>query len=304
MQRHVRRIVVFTVPAALAFLGTFLFAQAQPAPNQPAPMRKAGGAQPARVVRFVELVNEPINTADYQGPNLTLRDFLTNLNEYIEKRLQPNLAIVVDFEAFKNENPDAYKEESDLYDVKVRIPTATKWLPLVTMLRKALDHIPTNNATFIIRRGKVEVTTTARATPLALAQEKVVIAFDRRPLAEAVQELSEITGASIVIDPRTGDKRDLPVTAVFLNDVSLKTALTMLADMAGLKAVMLEQGLYVTTPENAVVLGKEFKARQREELWRREKGLPEPGGPVSPGGRRAEAAAALLPPAGRLPTAE
>ena len=161
-----------------------------------------------------------------------------------------------------------------------------------TVLHIALSKIPTNNATFLCRRGMIEITTTKRAAPLFLANEKVIIAFQRRSLAQAVQELSEITGASITIDARVGDIRAAPITATFLGEVSLRTALSQMADMVGLKVVMLEEGLYVTTPGNADVWRKEQKARQEEQLWRRQKGLPEPGEIAPPPGLSGKAAAA------------
>jgi hypothetical protein len=204
----------------------------------------------------------------------------------------PEVPILVDFEAFKEDTPDAYKEESDLYDVRVKMPALPKRLPAATILRMALGHLPTRNATFIVRRGAIEITTLTQAAPQNLARQKVAAMFDRRPLTEAVQELSNITGASINIDPRIGEKRDTPVTATFAHDVSLVTALNQLADMAGVKALFLDEGLYVTTAENAEALRRERKALQREELWRKRKGLPNPGDVVPEPQRNASAGAA------------
>jgi hypothetical protein len=102
----------------------------------------------------------------------------------------------------------------------------------------------------------------------------VFAAFDRQPLVEALQELSASTGVTIVLDPRASseeDRRTHLVTAT-LNGVPLETAVRLLADMNDLKAVVVDQVLYVTTKTNARQL-------EAEEL-RRQHGLPPPGAPI------------------------
>jgi hypothetical protein len=239
-------------------------------------MPKKATKAPTRGQALVNLLNEPIDSQNFQAPGLTFRDFLRLLDQQIVN-FTPEVPILVDFAAFQQEIPDAYKEESDLYDLRVRIPAFPKRLPAATVLRLALGQFPTRNATYLIRRGAIEITTLTQAAPLNLARQKVSAVFDRRPLTEAVQELSNITGASINIDPHIGDKGDTLVTATFAYDVSLKTALNQLTDMAGVKALFLDEGLYVTTAEHAEALHKERKALQREELWRMRKRLPNPG---------------------------
>jgi hypothetical protein len=291
MQQHVGRVFACVVAATVIFLGGLMFAQGQPGAKQPAQTEKGPGASVLRRTPWlVEIRNQPIDTKDFQAPNMTVAEFLKILNGWL-KNWDPDIAILVDVEAFKKETPDVYTKESDWYDQRVKIPAEPRRLNAVTLLRTALDQLPTKNATFVLRRGLFEITTTARATPHALAQEKVLAAFERVPLAVAVEELSLITGASVVFDPRVGDKRNTAVTATFLNDVSLRTALGMMADMADLRVVMLEQGLYLTTPEHADALRKEQKARQEEQLWRKQMELPEPGETAPSSGKRDRAAA-------------
>jgi hypothetical protein len=208
---------------------------------------------------------------------MSLKEFLGFLEDSLQKR-GLEIPILVDFRAFKEEAPDAFAEESDLYDLRVKVPGAPSQLTLGAALRVVLAQIPTDNATFVVRRGVIHVTTVTHAAPRNLVAEKVDVVFERRPLAAAVQELSELTGASINIDPRIGDKRYAPITATYANDVSVQTALSQLADMVGGQVILLEEGLYITTAEHAEALRKEAlrkerKALHREKLWRKRNGL-------------------------------
>jgi hypothetical protein len=71
--------------------------------------------------------------------------------------------------------------------------------------------------------------------------------------------LADNTGISYAIDPRVKDKAETRVTAFFGNDMSLGGALRILVDMAGLKMVDMQSGLYITSPANAQTLEKELR---------------------------------------------
>lgn len=101
-------------------------------------------------------------------------------------------------------------------------------------------------------------TTLKQASPELVLQRKVSAAFVERPLRDALRELSDLTGASVIMDARAIDKLKTPVTATFHNDTSLGAALQMLAAMADLKLLVLENGLYVTTPQNAKIIRQEL----------------------------------------------
>jgi hypothetical protein len=75
--------------------------------------------------------------------------------------------------------------------------------------------------------------------------------FEKRPLEDALRELSELTDVSVVLDAsRAKETARLPVTATFKN-VAVDTAVRLLADLAELKMVRVDNVLYVTTAENA-----------------------------------------------------
>src|SRR5262249_3903650 len=90
----------------------------------------------------------------------------------------------------------------------------------------------------------------------------VDVNFNKRPLAEALTELSELSGLSIVLDARGQADSNFTVTADFRN-VPVRDAVRVLADMAGMKSVVMDNRLYVTSTRNAEHLHKE-KERQRE----------------------------------------
>ena len=77
--------------------------------------------------------------------------------------------------------------------------------------------------------------------------------FEEQPLKLALRSVSNKTGSNIVLDPRAGEKAQTAVTARLMN-VPVDTAVRILADMADLQVVRLDNVLYVTTRENAARL--------------------------------------------------
>ncbi len=153
------------------------------------------------------------------------------------------LALFVDEPAFREENPDA----PNVYDSEVKFRPFPRRLTFRDALTFALSKVPTKNATFLVRRGCLEITTQERAAPHRLLQERITANFDKRPLAEALDELSDMTGATLVLDPRVGDKARTPITVVFRNSISLEAAVRLLAEMAGLHARLDENDVFFIT---------------------------------------------------------
>jgi hypothetical protein len=101
----------------------------------------------------------------------------------------------------------------------------------------------------------------AAAAPAAVRVRPMLplvhLAFEEKPLDEALAELTAATGVSIVLDrKRVGDQARAPVSGQFLN-TPLDTAARLLANAAELSVVLLDNVLVVTTPENAKALGRE-----------------------------------------------
>lgn len=166
-----------------------------------------------------------------------------------------DLTILVDDPAFRR--ADA---KFDVHEERIVMPKLTN-VALGTALRLMLDQVSGPGATFLTRGDHLLVVPLVEATPEKLLRRRIAAVFDGEPLADALKELGDRTGASLILDVRASEKAIAGVTAVFRNDVSLETAVRLLADMAGLKAVRVGEGLYITTRENANVLQADEEKR-------------------------------------------
>jgi type II secretory pathway component HofQ len=88
--------------------------------------------------------------------------------------------------------------------------------------------------------------------------------FDRRPLAEALHELADQSGINVVLDARAGEKARTEVTAT-LSHVPVDTAVQVLADMADLKSMAIDNVIYVTSKANAKTLQRELEHQRTGE---------------------------------------
>lgn len=153
-----------------------------------------------------------------------------------------DVRIIVFSEAFLAEDELA----ADPVETMVKFPAYPKKMPVSTILRLALSQVPSRNATFLIREGQIEITTHNAARPETLLGYPVTAGFSETPLKNAIEELSELSGATILIDPRIGDKARAPVTAVFTNNITLEAAVRLLAEMADLQAEVRDNVLFIT----------------------------------------------------------
>jgi transposase len=83
----------------------------------------------------------------------------------------------------------------------------------------------------------------------------------KEPLKAALKQIGEDSQLSIVLDAGIGEKGGTVVTADLAN-VPIDTAVLVLADQAGLKSVLLDNVLYVTTKEKAKSLQQEYRRRR------------------------------------------
>jgi hypothetical protein len=225
----------------------------------PKKARTRGEQDSLRLSEILGLLNAQLDMNGFQQP-MKLREALGLLHESAEK-MGTKLPVLVDVEAFREDNPDA----EDVQDTDIFFPLHPKKMPFASALRVALSQVKTRNATFLVRRGIVEITTVNRANLGRLLQERIFAEFDKRPLGEVFEELSVQTGASVLVDDRQADKLQTLITARFRNDVTLEDALTIVSDHAGLKIVRFPSALYVTSPDNARVLEAEKRTTPRKK---------------------------------------
>lgn len=223
-----RRIAAIAVLAfAVSFLANKALAQPKTAAKEPT-FRTISDA-----------LETSFETKDLQE-KVKFRDFL----EIFGMKLGGKAPIVVDREAFQVElgadAPDPLEEEVAL----PRVPTRLKG---ERALRIVLGQLGKGTATYLIRNGLIEITTAKAAAPETLLGYPITARFEKKPLDEAIESLCEMSGATIIIDTRVGDKSRTPVSATFRNSIALDGAVRLLAEMADLQVDVQENVLFITS---------------------------------------------------------
>jgi hypothetical protein len=257
MIRHVTRFGLPVLVLVMVFLAGATIGQTDPTPKraQPGVDKKAG--KPTDQTRaLLSLMYQEVDVKPLQAPH-SLRESLQLLSDAVAAKGK-ELPIVIDVQAFKDENPEA----PDIHETQIRFPTFPRRMTLVNALRLALAQVPTRNATFLIRGDVIEITTFTEASNERLLGKRVSLTFDRVRLRDALDKLSAETGLSVIVDNRVGPKADMSVTALFRNDVTMEAALRLLVDMADLKLLIISDVVYITTPTHAKTLMEEEAKRQ------------------------------------------
>jgi hypothetical protein len=235
------------------------------------PNATRAGDSAVEAKRAVEVRKKLDATIDFSG----IEDPDTKVGEVLQLILGRN-GIKYEFneQAFRDEQLDDLASKP----LGREIPKESN-VPIATILRRILARIPTpSGTTFAVRGGVVEITTRRFASPSSWQRYRewqsegryegnpifppvVTIAFDKRDLQDALQEIADATSVNIVLDARSKEKGKTPITAT-LRDAAVDTVVQLLADMADLEAVTVDDILYVTTKENAK------KQRQAQEKAR------------------------------------
>jgi RNA polymerase sigma factor (sigma-70 family) len=237
----------------------------KPREDAPAPKPKADEAAAdagvdavTRLKSWREQLTKPLNFDGIDDPRITLQDALDKLGD----RFHINFEI----------NEGAFGLDN-LKDVG-RTPIAEgKPIPpmrnttLATLLRIILARVPSpSGAVYILRPDSVEITTTAALYPeLGIARNipgalpvipLVWDVFDEAPISKALMRVTEQTSFSVIVDSSVKERVKVNVTAQF-NNVPVDTAVRLLANMAELSMVKLDNVFYLTTPEKAKRLREE-----------------------------------------------
>jgi hypothetical protein len=261
-----RGVVVLAVVGLLAAAGDEpkpkpVEAVAAPAGSPDTPPRSGEEAPLTESVRIRKLLNQPTDKIrNGIDPGQTLKDVL----DFVSR--SHGLTFRVEHAAFRAEGQDGMEERQ-----LARGLPATRNLTLATVLNELLSQVEPP-AAFIVRRYHVAVVPMSHTLAEYTMREPVYADFDKLPLQDALKELAEQTGSPVLLDARrAGEKAKTPVTAT-LQNVSLGTAVQLLANMAELKAVLVDNTIYVTTEQNAAKLEEEETAK------------PVPHGPPPGGG--------------------
>ncbi len=129
-----------------------------------------------------KMLLEMIPTKNFEGVT-TIKDAIEMLSDSVARKNNgQELPILIDSNAFKEENADA----PDLYEAPLKFPKYPKVMSAATALRIILSFAPTNNATYLIRRSYIEVTTLDR-----MIREKVLRVY---PVGDLVIPISQTGG--------------------------------------------------------------------------------------------------------------
>jgi RNA polymerase sigma factor (sigma-70 family) len=240
--------------------------KAEVAASAPTAPESAKPAPPAKAIDARQALAKTIDYSGADDPNTRLQDLLAELaKDY-------NLSFIVNDRAF---------ETDGIKDV-LNAPMVTDGMPmprmnrvsLSTVLKKILSRVPNVEATFVVRRDHIEITTAnaVREEVGLPAMEpglrpKIVLlplataSFDKTPLEDALKELSTSTGFNIVLDSAKLERAQPTVTAN-LQNVPVNTAVRMLAEMVDMRAVLIDNVLFVTATPTAERMQKEQDKRK------------------------------------------
>jgi hypothetical protein len=226
----------------------------------------------AEAKRAAEVRKKLEATIDFSGfpdPDTKFEDALAYLQRIV------NVSFEINQKAFNEEMIENLAEKP----IGRTFPKMTN-ISVERVLPRILERVPSpSGATFVVRGGVVEITTRRQASPLrwrwgqvervnsdeelpSPKPPEITFAFEKRDLRDALQEIADATGVNIVLDGRAQDKGRTPITATMRN-AGVPSALTVLADMADLAVVPLEDAVYVTTKENAKTMRSE---REKTEM--------------------------------------
>jgi hypothetical protein len=201
-------------------------------------------------------LNQRINLDKGIDGNTPLKDAL----EFLADRY--DLTLIIDTTAFEQIGVQRVEE------TPVTLPKMTR-VRLSTVLRMLLAQVKgdVHSGTYVIEKDYVCITTTGRTFrgESLPADERLGIAvvdtcIDQTPLSAALREIADDAGINLLLDARVAETARKPVSAAF-TQVPADTAVRLLADMCGLRAVAVDNVLYVTTVDNAKEIEAEQKAR-------------------------------------------
>jgi len=225
----------------------------------------------ARGRELRHLLSQPVKFNGYDDPKTTFQEVL----DIMSKRY--NLPFNINEHAFKK----AHMSDVGKIEVAQPNPIPEMHTKLATVLKRILERV-SPSATYLIRDDVIEITTMKAIRkeffadrPPGLLPPLIAGNFEKVPLEAALKELSR--SGNVVLDSRAAKEATMPVTAELTN-VPLDTAVQMLADMAGLKVVSMDNVLYVTSKDNARALMEEQEKLRLQRLHDNKPQTPKPKG--------------------------
>jgi hypothetical protein len=132
-----------------------------------------------------------------------------------------------------------------LLDENVELPIFMRKLTVDQWLEITLSQLP-GQARYRIRNGVVEITTAEKASVAQALKQNVVVDFQSRTPASALEELSDLTGLSIGIDPTCEEVVLKRIVSLRTNkDTTLRAVLETIADSCEFKLLVTDERVMV-----------------------------------------------------------
>ncbi|MBI3409032.1 MAG: hypothetical protein HY040_11850 [Planctomycetes bacterium] len=188
------------------------------------------------------LLSQSISTFEFQQRR-PLKDAIAILQQAFRQK-GVELPIHLDNAAFKEENPDA----PDVYETEVKLPQFPRSLPAGRLFGVLLSQLPTNIGSYRIVPGVVRITTQEQTAIPTLLSSPIDVRFRQRPLCLCMEDLYDQTGVAVYLDPRVGARARMLVNMNFTNEISLGTVRMLMSEVCGLKLLVSEEVVIITTP--------------------------------------------------------
>jgi hypothetical protein len=227
--------------------GLLIIAFAGPLPAQGKGKPAPAPPPPSETTALLKLLEERIEMKDLLN-DTQLPEILQLVQEKLEARGKA-FPYLINAAAFRAEGMDP-----EQVGLRVQLSKAPKQQTLQALLDQATAQI---QATYLLRKGHVEVVPAEYATIDNLLTQRILARYDQTPVRDVLQDLADQTGATIVLDARAGDAAKEVISATLRNNATLEDVLRMCTEAAGLKFVVLRNSVYVTTPANARAIQQE-----------------------------------------------
>jgi hypothetical protein len=167
-------------------------------------------------------------------------------------------------------NEKAFPKNSKSLQAQVKLEKMSG-VTLRTALQLMLDQF---GGAYVVRPEFIEITTPEFARPESWVTgdrtyvPRVHADFDDVPLDQALRGLGIDTGIAVILDRREFENSGKPHVTALFDGVCLDSAVEVLANMCGLKAIAVDRTLYVTDEENADKLWAQQEQRRvaREKI--------------------------------------
>jgi RNA polymerase sigma factor (sigma-70 family) len=216
------------------------------------PAKTGAEKKPATPFARAQEIRERLaNTVEFAGYD----DEKTSLIEALDQLAKIyRITFDVNEKAFKDEDIEKVLGMQIVGDSPIP-PMKTS---LSSVLRKILTRVPAKSgAVFLIRKDMIEITTGAAVREeLGLPSNARLFplvweVFEDRDLTAAFDDLANASGYNVVVDAKVKETVKKTQVTARLANVPVDTAVRLLADMAELDVVLLDNVFYVTTPDKA-----------------------------------------------------